>query len=230
MPRLRVPPAGFGICTRRTVAARGIATSKQLIFDLPPACAKNARQSADSDAVHAGCSCVAHHCEQRRFYIRRVTAGFVAEPDLHIAGSHWSSRSPNRRAGIDHAPSDADWQLTVPIGTHRTDDKYTGGAHSRNRVIDDRLQECQGIRYGVKKMTENSCAMKLRVLGWPSGLRDLVGCNSLVLCEDNGRDSMAWTEITRGKCRREGLRYVSDTTDAEWALIRAAHSVSIDPR
>jgi putative transposase len=68
-------------------------------------------------------------------------------------------------------------------------------------------------------MTENSCAMKLRVIGWPSGLRDLVGCNSLVLCEDNGRDSMAWTEITRGKCRREGLRYVSDTTDAEWALI-----------
>lgn len=101
---------------------RLIATSKQLIFDLPPACAKNARQSADSDAVHAGCSCVAHHCEQRRFYIRRVTAGFVAEPDLHIAGSHWSSRSPNRRAGIDHAPSDADWQLTVPIGTHRTND------------------------------------------------------------------------------------------------------------
>jgi len=30
---------------------------------------------------------------------------------------------------------------------------------------------------------------------------------------------MAWTEITRGKYRRDGLRYASDTTDAEWAVI-----------
>lgn len=30
---------------------------------------------------------------------------------------------------------------------------------------------------------------------------------------------MPWTEITRLDYRREGLRYVSDTTDAEWALI-----------
>ena len=30
---------------------------------------------------------------------------------------------------------------------------------------------------------------------------------------------MAWTEITRPKYRREGLRYASDTTDEEWALI-----------
>ena len=30
---------------------------------------------------------------------------------------------------------------------------------------------------------------------------------------------MAWTEITRRKYRREGLRYASDFTDAEWALI-----------
>jgi transposase len=30
---------------------------------------------------------------------------------------------------------------------------------------------------------------------------------------------MAWTEITRLQYRREGLRYASDTTDAEWALI-----------
>ncbi len=28
-----------------------------------------------------------------------------------------------------------------------------------------------------------------------------------------------WTEITRPKYGREGLRYASDTTDAEWALI-----------
>lgn len=32
---------------------------------------------------------------------------------------------------------------------------------------------------------------------------------------------MAWTEITREKYLREGLRYASDTTDGEWALIAA---------
>lgn len=30
---------------------------------------------------------------------------------------------------------------------------------------------------------------------------------------------MAWTRITRGQYRRDGLRYASDTTDAEWAII-----------
>jgi transposase len=30
---------------------------------------------------------------------------------------------------------------------------------------------------------------------------------------------MAWTEITRPKYQRDGLRYASDTTDAEWSLI-----------
>jgi len=30
---------------------------------------------------------------------------------------------------------------------------------------------------------------------------------------------MAWTEITRPKYRRDGLRYASDTTEAEWAVI-----------
>ena len=30
---------------------------------------------------------------------------------------------------------------------------------------------------------------------------------------------MNWTEITRAKYRREGLRYASDTTDEEWAVI-----------
>ena len=29
-----------------------------------------------------------------------------------------------------------------------------------------------------------------------------------------------WTEITRRKYEREGQRYASDVTDAEWALIR----------
>ena len=27
---------------------------------------------------------------------------------------------------------------------------------------------------------------------------------------------MVWTEITRPKYRRKGLRYASDTTDEEW--------------
>jgi transposase len=31
--------------------------------------------------------------------------------------------------------------------------------------------------------------------------------------------TMAWTEITRLQYRREGLRYASDLTDAEWALL-----------
>ncbi len=30
---------------------------------------------------------------------------------------------------------------------------------------------------------------------------------------------MPWTEITRAQYRRSGLRYASDMTDAEWALI-----------
>jgi transposase len=30
---------------------------------------------------------------------------------------------------------------------------------------------------------------------------------------------MAWTEITRAKYRRDGLRYASDTTEEEWAII-----------
>ncbi len=30
---------------------------------------------------------------------------------------------------------------------------------------------------------------------------------------------MVWTEITRPKYRRDGLRYASDTTDEEWAII-----------
>jgi transposase len=32
-------------------------------------------------------------------------------------------------------------------------------------------------------------------------------------------DAMPWTEITRPKYRRDHLRYASDTTDEEWALI-----------
>ena len=32
---------------------------------------------------------------------------------------------------------------------------------------------------------------------------------------------MAWTGITRAKYRRDGLRYASDTTDQEWAVIES---------
>ena len=39
---------------------------------------------------------------------------------------------------------------------------------------------------------------------------------------------MAWTEITRPKYRRDGLRYASDTTDEEWAVI--ARHLPPEPR
>ena len=34
---------------------------------------------------------------------------------------------------------------------------------------------------------------------------------------------MSWTQITRSQYVREGLRYASDLTDAEWALIRSLY-------
>ena len=55
------------------------------------------------------------------------------------------------------------------------------------------------------------------------GLRDSSGCDSLAVA--NTQESrlpshaMAWTEITRLKYQRDGLRYASDTTDEEWAVI-----------
>lgn len=39
------------------------------------------------------------------------------------------------------------------------------------------------------------------------------------ICEDSRENTLPWTEITRIKYRRDGLRYASDLTDAEWALI-----------
>jgi transposase len=38
-------------------------------------------------------------------------------------------------------------------------------------------------------------------------------------CETKTEDTMAWTEITRAQYRREGLRYASDLTDTEWAVV-----------
>src|SRR5580693_1779136 len=40
----------------------------------------------------------------------------------------------------------------------------------------------------------------------------------MVVAKQSSRHKM-WTEITRGKYEREGQRYASDLTDAEWALI-----------
>src|SRR6202011_2700472 len=39
------------------------------------------------------------------------------------------------------------------------------------------------------------------------------------MCKDSRESTMAWTEITRRHYRREGLRYESDTTDAEWFVM-----------
>src|SRR6266446_3128309 len=33
-------------------------------------------------------------------------------------------------------------------------------------------------------------------------------------------DTMPWTQITRAQYRRDGLRFASDTTNAEWALLK----------
>jgi hypothetical protein len=45
-----------------------------------------------------------------------------------------------------------------------------------------------------------------------------VGCAKMVVVKQSSRHKM-WTEITRRKYEREGPRYASDLTDAEWALI-----------
>jgi transposase len=50
-------------------------------------------------------------------------------------------------------------------------------------------------------------------------LRDFSGFDSLVFAKTTRNHIMAWTEITRPKYQRDGLRYVSDATDQEWALI-----------
>ena len=45
------------------------------------------------------------------------------------------------------------------------------------------------------------------------------GCDSLAVATQRMGVTMAWTEITRPQYRRDGLRYASDMTDAEWALV-----------
>ena len=50
-------------------------------------------------------------------------------------------------------------------------------------------------------------------------LLDFSGYDSLVFTKTTRRHVTAWTEITRLKDRRDGLRYASDSTDEERALI-----------
>jgi transposase len=57
------------------------------------------------------------------------------------------------------------------------------------------------------------------VSGRREGLRDFSGYDSLVFAKTARDHIMAWTEITRLKYQRDGLRYASDTTDAEWAIL-----------
>jgi transposase len=52
-----------------------------------------------------------------------------------------------------------------------------------------------------------------------SGLRDSSDYDSLGFAKTPRSWIMAWTGITRPKYRRDGLRYASDTTDEEWAVI-----------
>jgi Putative transposase of IS4/5 family (DUF4096) len=51
------------------------------------------------------------------------------------------------------------------------------------------------------------------------GLRDFSGVDSFVVAKTRRNDSMAWTEITRRKYQRDGLRYAGDNADQEWHVI-----------
>jgi hypothetical protein len=52
-------------------------------------------------------------------------------------------------------------------------------------------------------------------------LRNFSGDDSLVFAKTTRSHVMAWTEITRPKYQRDGLRYASDTTD-----VSVAHDMS----
>src|ERR1700730_18160938 len=75
----------------------------------------------------------------------------------------------------------------------------------------------------AERSSESFQCVRPRLLGSPSPakklLRDFSRFDSLVFAKTTRRHLMAWTEITRPKSQRDGLRYASDTTDEEWALI-----------
>ena len=58
-----------------------------------------------------------------------------------------------------------------------------------------------------------------RMIRGEKRLRDSSGYDFLGFAKTPRSWIMAWTEITRPKYRRDGLRYASDTTDEEWAVI-----------
>ena len=66
-------PAGRLRDLHPTHRLRLVATLEQLIFDLRPARFEETRKLSDGDAVDAGCSLVAHHRTQRRFYVVGIT-------------------------------------------------------------------------------------------------------------------------------------------------------------
>ena len=41
---------------------------------------------------------------------------------------------------------------------------------------------------------------------------------------------MPWTEITRRNYAREGLRYATDSTDEEWAVVACRASTTLSAR
>src|SRR5277367_3203813 len=75
----------------------------------------------------------------------------------------------------------------------------------------------------TERSSESFQCVGLRLLGSSSSaknlLRDFSRFDSLVFAKTTRSHLMAWTEITRAQYQRDGLRYASDTTDEEWALI-----------
>jgi hypothetical protein len=66
-------PAGRFRDLHPTHRLRLVAPLQQLIFDLRPARFQDARELSNGDTVDAGCSLVAHHRTQCRFYVLRIT-------------------------------------------------------------------------------------------------------------------------------------------------------------
>jgi len=75
---------------------------------------------------------------------------------------------------------------------------YKPPGHFHPRAIDTRPIRQRDLRAGPKKKLSVGELWFLRI------------------CKDSRESTMAWTEIPRRHYRREGLRYGSDTTDAEW--------------
>ena len=53
-----------------------------------------------------------------------------------------------------------------------------------------------------------------------------IGCDSNGLSRPSWMNSLMWTATTRAQHKRDGLRFASDMTDAEWALIEPLPTLS----